>query len=369
MKVLFYTNIPSPYRVDFFNELGKCCDLTVVFETATSTERDDAWKKFKFENFKGIVLNGVRTRVDAAFCPGIIKYLKKNEYDHIVVTQLASLTAIWAVVYMRLHKIKYCYEGDGGFVGSVSGVKASLKKFIIGNAEFCFSSSKIFDEYCIAYGASKENIYRYPFTSVFRESILESSLEKEEKNKYKIKNGIKEEIVLLSVGQFIHRKGFDVLLEASRSLEKSVGIYIVGGKATEEYLSMKEKWDLSNVHFLDFMSRDKLEEYYLAANAFVFPTREDIWGLVVNEAMAYGLPVITTDRCISGVELVASGKNGFIVKTEDVLGLEEKIKLIVEFGELRNKCSEGALQTIKNYTIEKMAECHMEIFKKERAKE
>ena len=43
MKILFYTNIPSPYRVAFFNELGKHCELTVVFETANSTERDDAW--------------------------------------------------------------------------------------------------------------------------------------------------------------------------------------------------------------------------------------------------------------------------------------------------------------------------------------
>ena len=135
MKVLFYTNIPSPYRVTFFNELGKYCDLTVVFETASSTERDDAWKKFEFKSFKGVILKGIRTRVDAAFCPGIIKYLKKNEYDHIVVTQLASLTAIWAVAYMRMKGISYYYEGDGGFAGSPKGIKAFFKRFIIKNAK------------------------------------------------------------------------------------------------------------------------------------------------------------------------------------------------------------------------------------------
>ena len=166
MKLLFYTKIPSPYRVAFFNELGKYCELTVVFEIATSTERDDAWKKFEFKNFKGIILDGVRTRVDAAFCPGIIKYLKRGEYDYIVVTQLASLTAIWAVAYMQMRNIKYCYEGDGGFVGSVKGIKAALKRFIIKNAQICFSTSKEFDKYCIAYGADKDNIYRYPFTSI-----------------------------------------------------------------------------------------------------------------------------------------------------------------------------------------------------------
>ena len=44
MKVLFMANIPSPYRVDFFNELGKYCDLTVTFEGRTATDRDEKWR-------------------------------------------------------------------------------------------------------------------------------------------------------------------------------------------------------------------------------------------------------------------------------------------------------------------------------------
>lgn len=54
MKILWLTNIPSPYRVKFFNELGTKCDLTVVFEKRSSSERDESWKKFKTDNFKTI---------------------------------------------------------------------------------------------------------------------------------------------------------------------------------------------------------------------------------------------------------------------------------------------------------------------------
>lgn len=362
MKILFYTNIPSPYRVTFFNELGKHCDLTVVFETAISTERDDAWKRFEFKNFKGIILKGIRTRVDAAFCPGIIKYIKKNSYDHIVVTQLASLTAIWAVAYMRMRGIEYCYEGDGGFVGKTKGIKASLKRFIIKSARICFSTSEEFDKYCMAYGAKKEKIYRYPFSSVLEDDVLQSPLNREEKNVYKKHNLMDEEFVILTVGQFIHRKGFDILLEASKSLDDRIGIYIVGGKPTPEYLEMKHKWNLQNVHFVDFMNRGKLAEYYQAADVFVLPTREDIWGLVVNEAMSYALPVITTDRCIAGLEMVKEEKNGFIVKVDDVKDLADKLLRIVESEHLRKKCAEGALETIETYTIEKMAESHIKVF-------
>jgi len=51
MKYLFLTNIPSPYRVDFFNELGKLCDVTVAFETGASKERDASWKRYDIKRF------------------------------------------------------------------------------------------------------------------------------------------------------------------------------------------------------------------------------------------------------------------------------------------------------------------------------
>lgn len=364
MKVLFYTNIPSPYRVAFFNELGKHCELTVIFETASSKERDDAWKVFEFKNFTGIILKGIYTRVDAAFCPGIIKYLKKNEYDHIVVTQLASLTAVWMVAYMRIRGITYCYEGDGGFVGSTKGLKALLKKFIIGNASFCLSTSNEFDKYCLAYGANK--IYRYSFTSVANKDVLYCPVEKDNRRLQKEKIGIKEEYAIISVGQFIYRKGFDVLLEACRFLPYNVGIYIVGGKPTEEYLEIQRKWDLQNVHFVDFMSKEKLMEYYKASDLFVLPTREDIWGLVINEAMSCGLPVVSTQKCIAALEMVRNGENGYVVPVDDALAVRKAVETILESEKLQNKMSYMALQTVRErYTIENMAREHIQIFEKE----
>ena len=60
LKVLFITNVPSPYRVEFFNELGKYLNLTVIFEKSTSDERDSSWNNYAFENFEGIVLKGIK---------------------------------------------------------------------------------------------------------------------------------------------------------------------------------------------------------------------------------------------------------------------------------------------------------------------
>ena len=58
MKVLFLTNIPSPYRVDFFNELGKLCELTVLFEREKATDRE--WDSNNNINYEAIYLKGIK---------------------------------------------------------------------------------------------------------------------------------------------------------------------------------------------------------------------------------------------------------------------------------------------------------------------
>lgn len=228
MKVLYITNIPSPYKVDFYNELGKYCELTALFETDASTERSEEWKKYCFDTFEGIILKGRRMSADTAFCPEIVKHLQKGLYDIVVLTVLASPTALLAAYTLQHRKIPYYYEGDGGFAGQAFGVKATLKRYIIRAAEKCLSSSKEFDRYCITYGAKPENIIRYPFTSVKKADCLTEKLTAEEKKQWKEEFGVAEECAIISVGQFIPRKGMDLLLHCCKDLPENTGVYIVG---------------------------------------------------------------------------------------------------------------------------------------------
>lgn len=366
MKVLYLSNIPSPYRVDYFNELGKFCDLTVLFETESSTERDEEWKKYRFEHFKGIILKGKRMNTDTAFCPGVGAYLKRGEYDFVIVTVLASPTALLAVHTLQRKKIPYFYEGDGGFAGKTTGLKAMLKRYIISNACKCFSTSGEFDRYCIAYGAKEENILRYPFTSVRREELLAVPLTKEEKRKLKREFGVAEGCAVVSVGQFIHRKGFDLLLECCEELPENVGVYIIGGKPTDEYLALQERYGLKQVHFMEFMPRERLMRFFRAMDLFVLFTREDIWGLVINEAMASGLPVISTDRCIAALELIGQEENGLLVESENKPQMKEALQRLAASEELREKMSRAAVRRMERCTIENMAAEHIKVFEGEK---
>lgn len=360
MKIMFLTNVPSPYRVRFFNALAKLCDLTVVYEKGKSDERDAHWTEKHDGGYRSVILQGVSTSADSAFSPGILKFLKKDTFDLVIVCGIASPTQMLAIQWCQMRGIPYAIEGDGAFPKTGRGPREWLKRHLICKACLCFSTCEMHDAYYLLYGAKREALVRYPFTSVDESEVLPAPVSAEEKARLRRKMGIQEEKLLLTVGQFIPRKGFDVLLKAARKLPENVGICIVGGEPTEEYLQMQRECGLDRVRFAGFMPREKLASYYRAADVFVLPTREDIWGLVVNEAMAYGLPVVTTTCCNAGLELVREGENGCLVEPGNADALAEALRWVMEND--REKMACRSLEIIRGFTLEQMARRHHEIF-------
>lgn len=364
LKILYLVNIPSPYRVDFFNELGKYCELTVLFEMKVSNGRELEWHKFNFENFKAIFLKGIKLNSDSVLGLEVTNYLNPNIFDIIVIGGYSTPTGMLAIKYLNRKRIPFILSVDGGLVPKHENMlKKNIKKHFISSANYWLSTGKLTNEYLMHYGARSSDIYIYPFTTMFESDLLKKIITKEEKKNYKEKLNIKENTVILAVGSFIYGKGFDVLLNACKQIGSDFGVYFIGGEPTEEYLSLKEKLGLNNVHFIGFKSKEELKEYYLASDLFVLPTREDVWGLVINEAMANGLPVITTNKCVAGVELVKDGWNGFIVDVDDSEMLSKRINEIINDKELMLEMSSNSLKVSSKYTIENMASEHIKIFR------
>lgn len=353
-NVLFLTNIPAPYRVDFFNEMTKYCNLTVVYERMTAKDREDEWYGTDMK-YNVICLNGYSIGNDEAFSTKICKVIKERKNDLIIVGVYSTWTARLAIDYMLSHKIKFWISADGGFAKNDNAIKKLIKSHYISSAQGYFSSGKKTDEYLISYGADADKIYRYPFTSLREENILKEPIEIEQKKLLRKQLGLNEKKTVLAIGQFIHRKGFDILLEAAGKVKGDYNFCFIGGEAPAEY----DKYKSDNIQFISFLKSDVLAQYYKAADVFVLPTREDIWGLVINEAMGYGLPIITTDMCIAGLELVNG--NGKIVPSENVDVLAETIDSVLSDEEKQMEMGRKSLEIIKNFTIEKMVEAHYKV--------
>lgn len=351
MKVLFLTNIPSPYRVDFFNELGKYCELTVLYERKKADNRE--WISNKNINFKAVFLKGIKKGNDTALCFEVIKYLKEH-YDHIIIGGYSTPTGMLAIEFLKFKKKKFILSCDGGFIRkNESKINYKIKKHFISGANIYLSTGKVCSKYLEYYGAKKEKIYFYPFTSVHKDEILKRTLNPIEKENLKKELGIKDKKIVIFVGQIIHRKGIDILLKAIKNVSGNIAFYIIGGQPTDEYKETIKKLDLDNIKFMDFMEKKLLFKYYQVSDLFVLPTREDIWGLVINEAMANGLPIITTNKCVAGVELI--NQNGRLINNEDYETLGKYINELLTNDDLLNNYSRMSLNNIKSYSIEEMA--------------
>lgn len=365
MKILFVTNYPSPYRVEFFNQLGNLVDLTVLFEEDVSEQkhRDKNWFNTNYSNFNPVFLQS-KTIFGKKLSLQVKKYVCDKKYDLIIMTNYTTLTSAYAIRLMKREKIKFAIEIDGGMAKDGTGVKEKIKYMLMSSASWWISSGVKADEYLLKYGARKEAIYRYSFSSLKSEDIQQYSQKEqnEAKDLLKKKLGINQDVMVLAIGQFVYGKGFDILIEAVSKVNYECGVYIVGGEPTEEYLKLLKQYNLNNIYFEGFKCKEILKEYYQAADIFVFPTRKDIWGLVINEAMAFGLPVITTNQCVAGIELIEENKNGYIVEVENKDQLSDKLNYLLNNKKVRESMGEESLKKIKNYTIENMVIEHMKIF-------
>ena len=364
-RVMFMTNYPSTYRVRFFDELGKRMDGTVLFADLIEDKkhRNASWYVPSAGSFKSVQLTKAFDIKSHSLCFDVTKWLR-GDYDAIVVCGYSNPTFILAMAYMRMKKIPFYMEVDGGLIRQDKPWKHRIKSALVSRPNWWLSSGRYTTKFLTHYGAREEDVFEYPFTSLEEKDLQSAITALEEKSALRKELGIEEKHCLLAIGQFIHRKGFDVLLKAAAELPEDAGLYLVGGEPTEEYIRLREELGLTNVHFLGFQSKDTLVKFYKAADVFVLPTREDIWGLVVNEAMAYGLPVITTDRCVAGLELVENGVNGYVVPVRDVQALAQAMNRILK--EDLQAMGRASLEKIRPYTIENMAKVHEEIFEKGR---
>ena len=120
----------------------------------------------------------------------------------------------------------------------------------------------------------------------------------------------------------IERKGVDVLLLAFDRLIASgvdARLLLVGREAElPKFMNLVSPATRLKVDYEGFQAPESLPSYFARSDVFVLPSRHDGWGVVVNQALATGIPIITSDAVGAGLDYVRNGINGVTVKAGDV---------------------------------------------------
>ena len=138
--------------------------------------------------------------------------------------------------------------------------------------------------------------------------------------------------VILYLGYLWKRKGVDYLIEAVKSIHDRRAVLLIAGSGPEENRLRQLADGSDNIRFLGYADKSKKAWLYEIADIFVLPTLHDAWGLVINEAMFYGLPVITTTAA-GGSDIVSD--NGIIVPAGNVNALRDALLLLIRDQTLR----------------------------------
>lgn len=356
-KILVLSNFPAPYRVAVFKGIAEDYDLDVYFGYRTDDNRNKDYTISDDElNYTILETEEANKKFK-----NDLKHLKK--YSMILAYDWYLPYVLKVILKACILRIPFAINCDGAFLSENPSIKQRIKdvikSFVIRRACLCFASGEYARRYFTYYGAKETKIVGYHFTSLEEKDIRKDLPTIHEKQKTRKQLGLKECTTFITVGQFIYRKGYDILLEAWRDLDENNQLVIIGGGNLEQkYHQIILEKHYKNVVIEKFKPKETVFQYYAAADVFVLPTREDIWGLVINEAMAMGLPVICSDKCVAGLEYIENNKNGYIVPL-DANKLHEKMYELSVNPKLCSSMGKENWSKMSRCTLEKIAENHL----------
>jgi len=365
-SVAIITNIITPYRIPCFNEVAKKSDFKLKVYFMAKMESNRQWNiDFEEINFDYTVLKGFHLSLKEdyelhlnIFFPHFIL----NRFDVIALGGYDQPILWEALMYAKLFKKKTILFGESTPY-DIRKFKSlwikKAKRFFISKIDYFLPPGRAAEEYFKSLGAPPERIIIAPF-STDHDFFHQQYVRLREKKPQIKREKSYPEITILFVGRLVWYKGIRYLLEAYGKLEKemsNIGLVLLGdGPMMEECRDFVKRYNLKNVFFQGFIHQKDLPIYYTASDIFVLPSLSETWGIVINEAMEFGLPIITTNRVGAAYDLVKEGINGFIIPAGNTYALYNALKKLCMDKQLRKKMGENSLMLIKNHTPQKWAE-------------
>lgn len=343
--VVLITNIPTPYRVPLFGTVASLMQsqgirLHVVFCEKTYARRQFQLNPDTFLFSHEFIHGGTRTNESdpektVFLYRGLISCLKRVRPDHIIVSGF-SRASLYVLVWKFMKGTSFTiWSGTIPERGRKSGFLRRLsRKLLVRTADSFIAYGSLAASYLKSIGAAAESIHiatNTVDTDFFKEQTAHL------RNTSKISDSESEPIHFLFTGYLVERKEPQAILEAARIL-KDRGIdfritFVGDGPLKQKLINHVSTHQLSAyVSFAGYVQTERLPTYLAQADVFLFQTGFDIWGLVLNEAMAAGLPVIASVHAGATPDLVVEGITGFQIDYRNTDQLADRMMSCVETG-------------------------------------
>ena len=365
-KLVILSEIIAPYRIPVFNALAKheSIDLHVIFLAETDPALRQ-WQVYKDDiRFRYQVLPSRRLRIgshNVLLNRNLMTVLRKSSPDVILCGGYNYLASWQSLFWARRHRVPFSLwvESTRRDFRSGSRLVESLKASFMHRCSTFVVPGKSSFEYVMTYGAPEESIFTAP-------NAVDTELFSRRAESVRSDTATHRRTLhlparfFLFVGRLVRAKGVFDLLQAygalAPELRAQIGLVFVGdGDARAELERQAKAIVPGTILFPGFVQREQLASYYALAEMFVFPTHTDTWGLVVNEAMACALPIISTSVAGCVADLVVDGWNGRVVEAGDIQQLRFAMQQLANAPELRVQMKEHGSERIAHYSPEACA--------------
>ncbi|MBZ5534092.1 MAG: glycosyltransferase family 4 protein [Acidobacteriia bacterium] len=326
----------------------------------------DLLQGYKFQFLRNLSRPGA-SGFWGAINPQIVSKIRKGKFDALLVHGWATCT-IWAAIMAALVlKVPILMRGDSNPLRPVPLWKRAMKKAVLVPLFKCIRGFLAIGthnaNFYKGFGAPENKIFLVPFAvnNAFFFAAAERLRGSREAVRQRI--GVPPGLpVILFCGKLSDVKRPLDLLTAFAPLQQEASLVFVGdGPLKAPLQEHVAKKDVRNVHFAGFKNQSELPEFYAAADIFVLPSEFEPWGLTVNEAMCFGLPVIASDRVGAGGDLVKDRENGFIFPYGDVQQLASLLATLVRDTALRKQMADRSRAIIEHWSydqdVEALAAC------------
>ena len=352
-RIAIVASHPIQYHADWYRELALSPELDVeVLYCHRATADDQAQAGFgtSFE-WDVPLLDGYRHRFlrNASRKPGVTDFggtdspelrgiVIHERYDAVVVSGWHTKSYWQAIRACRECGTPVMVRSDSHLHDDRSVSRQLLKwipyRYFISRFDACLAAGIWSRDYFLHYGARPERVFIVPHCAPQLPPRLRVPGERQAlRDRARHRWALGNATVFLFAGKFIARKRpleFIRAVAAASAAGSAVHGLIVGEGALRNGMESLALDMDAPVTFTGFLNQEAISDAYAAADVLVLPSDQDTWGLVVNEAMTYGLPCIVSDRVGCGPDLIHEGRTGFVFPVGDVETLARDMRLCAD---------------------------------------
>jgi len=364
IRVAVVAGEPTPYRIPHLRALAARPELDVTVFYAAPTVQRRTWA---LEHEEAVFLSGPQlplSRVlhhDYALTPGIWRRLDRGHFDLVVVGGWSLMATQLAIAWCRTHRVPYALMSDNHLheprPGWVRAVKRVVLPRLVPQAAAWLVPGSLARDHIVRYGARPDRTVVFPLTvDVDALAALADEL-RPRRGELRSRLGIEgDAVAILQVGRLIELKAPDDLVRAIAGARSETALpltlVLVGDGPEEQRLRVLARDLEVPTVFAGMLAADDLVAAYVAADAFALVSRRETWGVVVNEAMASGLPLVLSDRVGAAGDLLEPGANGELVPAGDVAAQGVALAKLAADPELRNAYGRRSRELVSGWGYE-----------------